>query len=234
MKILILAGGLGTRLSEETTNKPKPMVLIGDKPIIWHIMKIFAMQGFDDFIIATGYKSEIIEEWVTTLADNWNVQTVYTGLETQTGGRIRQCMSLFPDERFIVTYGDGVGNVNIAKLINFHVECATLGTITAVHPPARFGYLDIEGNKVTRFGEKNQSISGWINGGFFVIEPEVSRYIHDDSEPFETGALPRLVQEGQLMAYQHSGYWQPMDTLRERNDLTVLANTAPPPWFSSF
>ena len=233
MKVLILAGGLGTRLSEETTDKPKPMVLIGDKPILWHIMRIFAIQGFNDFIIATGYKGKIIEDWVTSLNENWKVQTFDTGLETQTGGRIKQCMNLFPGQRLIVTYGDGVANINIAQLIKFHFENAALSTITAVHPPARFGYLDLEANKVQRFGEKNQSIAGWINGGFFVIEPEVSRYIYGDFEAFETGALPRLVQEGQLMAYRHSGYWQPMDTLRERNDLTVLAKTANPPWFGN-
>lgn len=167
MKVIILAGGLGTRISEETTDKPKPMVLLDDKPILWHIMSIFAKQGHTDFIIAAGYKVEVISDWALTLETQWNIQTINTGLDTQTGGRIKQCMELFPRERMLATYGDGVGNINIRNLIAFHEAHGKLATLTAVHPPARFGYLDIANGLVRKFGEKNQSDAGWINGGFF-------------------------------------------------------------------
>ena len=233
MKVIILAGGLGTRLSEETDDKPKPMVLIDDKPILWHLMNIFASQGLTEFILALGYKAEVIQNWVSNSQDiplSWNVVGLETGLNTQTGGRIAQCMDLVPGERVMATYGDGLANIPISTLLSFHETHGRMATLSAVRPPARFGYLHSENGLVTHFGEKNQSDEGWINGGFFVLEPNVANYVHDDSEPFEVGALPRLVSEGQLMAYHHEDFWQPMDTLREKNELSRYALQTPPPW----
>ncbi len=253
MKIVILAGGLGTRISEETDNKPKPMVLIDDKPILWHLMNIFAVQGFEEFVLALGYKSDVIKRWLLDLNDldgdisidtlnkkvthlskkggyAWKVTALETGLNTQTGGRIAQCMRAFPGERVIVTYGDGLANVPIKELIAFHKAHGKLATVTAVRPPARFGHLYIEDSHVTHFGEKNQADAGWINGGFFVLEPEVADYVLDNSEPFESSVLPRLVDEGQLMGYEHAAFWHPMDTLRERLELMKFALQSPPPW----
>ena len=253
MKVVILAGGLGTRISEETESKPKPMVLIDDKPILWHLMNIFSQQGHNEFVLALGYRSEVIKRWLLDLneldgniiidtaskkvhylnvsAQNaWNVTALETGLTTQTGGRIAQCMKAFPGERIIATYGDGLANVSIDKLLKFHESHGKLATVTAVRPPARFGHLHVDGDQVTHFGEKNQSDEGWINGGFFVLEPEVANLVLNDSEPFEVGALPRLAEQGQLMAYHHDQFWQPMDTLRERNDLAEFAKQNPPPW----
>jgi glucose-1-phosphate cytidylyltransferase len=233
LKTIILAGGLGTRISEETGNKPKPMVLIDEKPIIWHLMNLFASQGFDDFIIAAGYKSEVIQDWVATSDFDWNVVVIDTGLNTQTGGRIKQCIDEFPDSEFLATYGDGLGNVDITSLVNFHRSHGRLATVTAVHPPARFGVLEISQGNVIHFGEKVQAGSGWINGGFFVLNRKVSEYITGDTEPFETGALPRLVKQEELMAFEHNGFWQPMDTLREKQDLSLLAKLPAPPWLLS-
>jgi glucose-1-phosphate cytidylyltransferase len=230
MKVILLAGGLGTRISEETSDKPKPMVLLDDKPIIWHLMSIFAAQGFDDFVIASGYKGEIIAEWVANLDSPWRIEAFDTGLNTQTGGRIAQCMNKFPEERVFATYGDGLGNVDLIKLLNFHSTHKKKATVTAVRPPARFGVLESEDGRVTHFGEKNQADAGWINGGFFILEPSVSNYVHSDSEPFETGALPRLVQESELMSYHHSGFWQPMDTLREKQELVRYVESGNIPW----
>ena len=242
MKVVILAGGLGTRLAEETETKPKPMVLIDDKPILWHIMNIFATQGNFEFVVALGYKGEVIQSWLTELSQKdetsttgvksnfFNARALETGHGTQTGGRIAKCMNEFPGERVIVTYGDGLANVSIKKLLAFHESHGKLATVTAVRPPARFGHLHLEGNEVTHFGEKKQSDTGWINGGFFVLEPEVANFVFNDNEPFETGALPRLVDDNQLMAYLHSDFWQPMDTLREKNELAELAKEMPPPW----
>ena len=253
MKIAILAGGLGTRISEETDTKPKPMVLIDDKPILWHLMNIFALQGFNEFILALGYKSEVIKRWLVDLhelegnftveiskqkiekieklnSNDWKVTALETGLDSQTGGRVSKILKFLKNERVIVTYGDGLANVNIDKLIAFHESHGKLATVTAVRPPARFGYLELEDNTVTHFGEKNQLDTGWINGGFFVLEPEVVNYIGSDTEPFEIGALPRLAKEKNLKAFMHSGFWQPMDTLRERNDLANMAKLNPPPW----
>lgn len=234
MKAIILAGGLGTRISEETGDKPKPMVLLDDKPILWHIMSIFAKQGHTDFVIASGYKGEVIAEWVSRLETNWKIQTIDTGLHTQTGGRIKQCMELHPGERMFATYGDGVANIDINRLVAFHESHGKLATLTAVHPPARFGYLDVNDGLVMHFGEKNQSDAGWINGGFFVIEPEVSDLVKSLDEPFETGALPRLVRMGNLMSFHHDGFWQPMDTFREKEDLSKLAKQSTPPWLAGF
>ena len=230
MRVIILAGGLGTRISEETADKPKPMVPIDGRPILWHIMNIYAKQGWNNFLIATGYRGEVISDWVKSLETIWSITTVDTGLETQTGGRIKKCMQLHPGERFLATYGDGLGNIDLNKLVSFHKSHGRLATLTAVRPPARFGYLEIEKGQVQNFGEKNQSGAGWINGGFFVLEPEVSDLIESPNEPFETGALPRLVQRGDLMSYNHDGFWQPMDTFREKEDLSNLARKATPPW----
>ena len=253
MKVIILAGGLGTRISEETENKPKPMVLIDDKPILWHLMNIFSLQGLDEFVLALGYRGEVIKRWLLDLNEldgditidtlnkqvhhlkkgnqsSWKVTALETGQSTQTGGRIAQCMKALPGERVIATYGDGLANISIKKLLEFHESHGKLATVTAVRPPARFGHLHIDGDKVTHFGEKKQSEGGWINGGFFVLEPEVADFILDNGEPFETGALPGLVEKDQLMAYHHYDFWQPMDTLREKNDLTEMAKETPPPW----
>ncbi len=246
MRVIILAGGLGTRISEETRNKPKPMVLINQNPILWHIMETFMVQGISDFVISTGYKSEVIDEWLLKIDGKidtkdgqkiftfptFRVTTIFTGLETQTGGRIANCMKNFPGERFIATYGDGLANVSVSKLIDFHFSHGKLATVTAVRPPARFGYLNIENQKVIRFGEKNQSDAGWINGGYFVVEPQVAQYVNGDDESFESGALPKLVSENNLMAHLHQGFWQPMDTLREKHELEILAKLETPPWLN--
>jgi glucose-1-phosphate cytidylyltransferase len=236
MKIIIIAGGLGTRIAEETEDKPKPMVLINDKPIIWHLMNIFSVQGFNNFIISTGYKSEVIDDWIgnNKIQDSngnlMDIKTINTGLNTQTGGRISEVMKTLPGEKVIATYGDGLANVSIENLLAFHNSHGKLATVTAVRPPARFGYMKIDKNKVTHFGEKNQSDEGWINGGFFVLEPRVIDYVESLSEIFETEALVRLTKESQLMAYHHEGFWQPMDTLREKRDLTKKALLKIPPW----
>ena len=232
MKAIILAGGLGTRISEETSDKPKPMVEIGGKPMLWHIMSIFAKQGVTEFLIATGYKGNVISDWVGSVSEPWDVRAIETGLSTQTGGRIQQCMQKYPGERFFVTYGDGLGNVNLSRLLEYHQSHGKLATVTAVHPPARFGALESDNGLVTQFAEKNQADSGWINGGYFVLEPEVAKYVKANSEPFETGAMPRLVLERNLMSFQHSGFWQPMDTLREKQDLTKLVLNGEIPWLN--
>jgi glucose-1-phosphate cytidylyltransferase len=238
MKIIIIAGGLGTRISEETDDKPKPMVLINGQPILWHLMNIFSLQGFNDFVISTGYKSEVIEKWVSKnkiLDSNFekmNIDTLDTGLHTQTGGRISEVMKVLPNERVIATYGDGLANVSIEKLLDFHARHGKLATVTAVRPPARFGYMKIEENTVTHFGEKNQSDEGWINGGFFVLEPQVADYVKSLDEPFESGALVRLADESNLMAYHHDSFWQPMDTLREKRELERDALLDIPPWLN--
>ena len=253
MKIIILAGGLGTRISEETNDKPKPMVLIDDKPILWHLMNIFASQGYSDFAVALGYRGDVIRNWLVDLpklnknlserstsnhvedktilqSNGWKVDPIETGLDTQTGGRIAQCMKKYPGVRVMVTYGDGLGNISIEKLLGFHNAKGKLATVTAVRPPARFGYLESKDGIVSHFGEKNQADAGWINGGFFVLEPEVATLVKKDLDSFESKILPELVSSCQLAAYQHEGFWQPMDTLREKNDLSKLATETPPPW----
>ena len=238
MKVIIIAGGLGTRISEETEDKPKPMVLINDKPIIWHLMNIFCLQGLSDFIISTGYKSEVIENWVQnnkildSNSKKINIKITNTGLNTQTGGRITEVMKTLTEEKVIATYGDGLANISIQKLLEFHDSHGKLATVTAVRPPARFGYMKIENNKVTHFGEKKQSDEGWINGGFFVLNSKVVDYVESLHEPFETGALVRLANESNLMAFHHEGYWQPMDTLREKRELEKEASLETPAWLN--
>ena len=232
MKVIILAGGLGTRISEETADKPKPMVEIAGRPILWHLMNIYAKQGVTEFLIATGYKGKVIADWVNTLNDPWDITTLDTGEDTQTGGRIAECMRSIPGEKVFATYGDGLGNINLRSLLEYHNHQGKLATVTAVRPPARFGVLESENGLVKRFGEKNQADSGWINGGFFVLEPEVATFVHDLNEPFESGAIPRLVEIEQLMSFHHNGFWQPMDTLREKHDLEKLAVLNPPAWLN--
>jgi glucose-1-phosphate cytidylyltransferase len=234
MKVIILAGGLGTRISEETETKPKPMVLLNDKPIIWHLMNIYATQGYDDFIIATGYKGEVISKWVdSTLNEKWKVRAFDTGTNAMTAGRIKKCMDLVPGERVMVTYGDGLGNVNIKNLLDFHEQKKKLATVTAVRPPARFGVLETDNGLVKHFGEKNQADAGWINGGFFVLESDVANMINSDLDLFETNTLPALTEMNQLAAYSHEGFWQPMDTLREKEILANYAREIQPKWLAN-
>jgi glucose-1-phosphate cytidylyltransferase len=230
MKVIILAGGLGTRISEETDSKPKPMITIGNKPLLEHIMNMYARFGFKDFVIAAGYKSESIFDWVKQYKSKYNIVVLNTGLDTNTGGRIKKCMSFIGNSRVCVTYGDGLGNVNIAKLIEFHTLHGKLASVTAVRPPARFGKLTLDGIRVTEFGEKQHVDGSWINGGFFVLEARVIDWIDGNLDAFESTTLPRLVKSDELRAFQHDGFWQPMDTLREKNELEKLWVAGNPPW----
>jgi glucose-1-phosphate cytidylyltransferase len=252
MKTVILAGGRGTRLAEETATRPKPMVEIGGRPILWHIMSLYATGGFKDFVIACGYKGEMIKEYfhhfrlhtsdfVVHLGDgsvdivspnryDWQVTVVDTGIDTMTGGRVRRLGDLLRDERFFLTYGDGLADIDIPSLLAFHREHGKLATITAVHPPARFGGLALDGDVVREFSEKPQTGTDWINGGFFVCEPGVLDYVPDDSTIWEREPLEELAADGQLMAYRHTGFWQPMDTLREKELLDALWESGDPPW----
>ena len=255
MKAIILAGGLGTRLQEETTVKPKPMVEIGSKPIIWHIMKIYSHFGHEDFAVAMGYKAEIIQSYFINYyqqhsnltvhlrsgkidiqdmndnqIENWDVHLVDTGQNTMTGGRIKRLSKWIDNQPFMMTYGDGVANVDVNKLIAFHKAHGKLATITAVRPPARFGGISFDGNQVTLFDEKPQIGEGWINGGFCVLEPRVLDYIEGDETIFERAPLERLAKENQLMAYKHEGFWQCMDTLRELQLLEQLWASGEAPW----
>jgi glucose-1-phosphate cytidylyltransferase len=230
VKVIILAGGFGTRISEETENKPKPMVLLDDKPIIWHLMEVYARQGFNDFVIATGFKSEVIHEWVDGLNTDWKIQAINTGLATQTAGRIQQITERFNDPQFMITYGDGLGNVNVKNLLVHHNREGRTATVTAVRPPSRFGVIQSEDNLVTHFGEKNQADAGWINGGFFVVEKRIERYIDSNSASFEANVLPKLVGEQELTSFHHDGFWQPMDTLREKNELSIFAKDPKSYW----
>lgn len=253
MKAVILAGGLGTRISEESHIKPKPMVEIGDNPILWHIMKLLYSQGIREFIICAGYKQQVIKEYFAnyylnnsditvnyskgrditvhkTDQEEWQVTVINTGLNTLTGGRIKRVASYIGDEPFLMTYGDGVSDVNIKELQKFHKKHGKLATITAVHPSGRFGILDIDGDRIASFGEKIESKTDWINGGFMILDPRVIDYIDGDSTTFEQEPLNRLSKEGQLMAYKHEGYWQCMDTLRDKQLLEELWNSGKAPW----
>ncbi len=253
IKVVILAGGLGTRLREETEYRPKPMVQIGSRPILWHIMKIYSHYGFDDFVICLGYKGEVIRDYflnyqsrhcdfTVTLGrgqveihgnhseDGWRVTLADTGERTMTGGRIKRVARYLGGATFMATYGDGVADVDIAKLLAFHRRRGKLATVTAVRPSSRYGELAIEDGRVTLFQEKPQVNQGWINGGFFVFEPAVCGLIEGDADTLETGLLTRLVERGELAVYQHNGFWQCMDTYREMQQLEELWSHGAAPW----
>ncbi|MEW5857879.1 MAG: glucose-1-phosphate cytidylyltransferase [Cyanobacteriota bacterium] len=254
MKAVILAGGLGTRLTEETTIKPKPMVEIGGRPVLWHIMKIYAAHGINDFIICCGYKGYVIKEYFANYflhmsdvtfdmrfnqmnvhcgyAEPWRVTLVDTGDQTMTGGRLKRVREHIGNQTFCFTYGDGVANVNVQELIEFHREQKCLATLTATQPPGRFGAISLEPDqhKITNFREKPEGDGAWINGGYFVLEPEVIDYIADDSTIWEQEPLKKLSQDEQLAAYRHPGFWQPMDTLRDKNYLEELWKSGKAPW----
>ena len=223
MKAVILAGGYGTRISEESHLKPKPMIEIGGMPIIWHIMKIYSSYNIRDFIICCGYKGEILRNYFESFdSEPWNIDLVDTGLDTMTGGRIKRIENKI-DDTFCLTYGDGVRNDNIDNLISYHKSKQSLATLTAIHPPERFGVLDISGDYVNEFHEKHRGESSWINGGFFVSEPKIFDYLQDgDSTVLERQPLETLALEKKLTAYKHNGFWHPMDTLRDKNHLQDL------------
>ena len=252
MKVAILAGGLGTRLSEETSVKPKPMVEIGGRPILWHIMKIYAAYGFKEFVIALGYRGELIKDYFINYhhrshnltvqlrngdisvhegdGEDWTVHLLDTGADTNTGGRVKRLAEFVGNEPFMLTYGDGVSSINIPKLIEFHQKQKRLATLTAVRPPARFGQMILSDGKVTEFKEKPQIGEGWINGGFFVLQPEVVNYIDGDQTAWEFDSLEKIAADGQLAAYQHEGFWQSMDTLRDVNVLEKFWREGNAPW----
>ena len=221
MKAVILAGGLGSRISEETKLKPKPMVEIGGKPIIWHIMKIYSFYGINDFIICCGYKGEKIKKYFAENNENWNVSCIDTGLETMTGGRLKRIQNLV-DDTFCFTYGDTVNNVNIEELIRFHKKENRLATVTSCIPPQKYGVLEIKENKVISFKEKPPMEEVWVNGGFFVLEPQVFDYLQNDSTIWEKEPMEGLVENNQLSAYKHHGFYQHMDTIKEKNLLNKL------------
>lgn len=257
MKVVILAGGYGTRLSEETVNIPKPMVEIGGKPILWHIMKSYSNYGFNDFVICLGYKGYIIKEYFANYflhqsdvtfdmknnkmeihsshAEPWKVTLVDTGLDALTGARVKRIENYVNSNRFMLTYGDGVSNVNFNKLLEFHNENNKIVTLTAVQPEGRFGALKIESdNSITKFNEKPKGDNVWINGGFFVLEPETFDYIDDDpGTVWETDVLPCLAEKGELSAYKHDDFWQCMDTLRDKNYLEELIKNKETPWINN-
>jgi glucose-1-phosphate cytidylyltransferase len=251
VKAIILAGGKGTRIEEETYLKPKPLIEVGGKPLLWHIMKIYSHYNINDFVICLGYKGYMIKEYFSNYflhtsdvtidiqnnkidvhqinAEPWHVTLVDTGEKTMTGGRIKR-IKKYTDETFCLTYGDGLGDVDIANCINFHRKNNVIATVTAVQPPGRFGALVIEGNKITRFQEKPPGDSNWINGGFFVCEPEMIDYIEGDDTLFEQEPLENLAREGRLAAYKHNGFWHPVDTLRDKNYLSEMWEKGKAPW----
>lgn len=252
MKVVILCGGFGTRLSEETIVKPKPMVEIGDKPILWHIMNIYSAYGFNEFVLALGYKGEVIKEYflnyyyhqsdltidlksgkvraTNSVNKDWLVNLVDTGQNTMTGGRLYRLRDKLKDGTFMLTYGDGVGNVDLRKLLEFHRRYGKIATFTAVRPPARFGGISFDGDRVAAFQEKPQTGEGWINGGFFVFEPKIFEYIKGDDTVLEREPLENLAKDGQLMGYKHEGFWQCMDTLRDKQLLEKFWNSSNAPW----
>ena len=252
MKAVILAGGLGTRISEETAVLPKPMIEIGGKPVLWHILKTYSHYGVNDFIICLGYRGYIIKEYFANYflhtsdvtfdlsnnklevhqkhAEPWRITLVDTGEHTQTGGRLKRVASYLDGETFCFTYGDGLADINLTAELAFHRSNKTLATMCAVQPPGRFGAIDITGNRITRFEEKPSGDGTWINGGYFILEPEVLRYIDDDDCVWERGPLENLAKDGQLSAYSHKGFWHPMDTLRDKIKLEEFWQTNKAPW----
>tara|TARA_B100000401_G_C52783954_1_gene709767 strand:+ start:437 stop:1144 length:708 start_codon:yes stop_codon:yes gene_type:complete len=230
MKVIILAGGFGTRLGEMTDKIPKPMVPIGNKPILMHIMELFASYGHTDFLIATGYKEEIIRNYFIKNPTEWNIKTINTGTETLTGGRVKKISKYIDNERCFLTYGDGLSNINLDKLLKFHCEKNKIATISAVRPPARFGELYINEDIVVSFEEKPQLQKGWINGGFFVLEPDFYNYIDDDNVMLEREPINKVTNDKQLVAYRHNGFWQCMDTRRDWELLESLVQKGNPPW----
>lgn len=254
MKVVILAGGYGTRISVETSTKPKPMVEVSEKPLLWHIMKYYSYFHLNEFVIALGYKGEIIKDYFINYyyrannfsislpsgkidvhsnneaSENWNIHLLDTGLNTQTGGRIKRISPFIGNETFMLTYGDGVSNIDLSALLSFHQSHGRIATVTAVRPPARFGSINFQGNEVTAFEEKPQTGEGWINGGFYIFEPEVKDYIQGDDTVFEREPMENLAKDGQLMAYPHDGFWQCMDTLRDLRLLEELWKTDKAPW----
>ena len=230
MKAVILAGGYGTRISEESSIVPKPLIEIGGKPILWHIMKIYSAYKIDDFIICLGYKGEKIKEYFEQFDSKlWNIQLIDTGLDTMTGGRLKRIQDKI-DNTFCMTYGDGVSDVNLNNLLTFHKEKKSLATLTAIHPPERFGVLNLSGDYVTEFHEKHTGESSWINGGFFVFEPEIFDYLQNDSTVLERAPLETLAKEQKLSAFKHNGFWHPMDTLRDKKHLEDLWTSEKAPW----
>lgn len=251
METVILAGGLGTRIAEETRITPKPLIEIGDKPIIWHIMKIYAHYGVKNFVICLGYKGHLIKDFFSNLnfhlsdiqisrsgkisflnnsSEDWNVKLIETGLHTKTAGRIKRSLKHLENKQFFLTYGDGLADININKLFEFHQNHSALCTVTATRPLARFGALDLDGDLVANFAEKPTNSGDWINGGFFVLDKEIERYLSGDTVPFEGAPLKQLASEHMLRAYKHNGFWQPMDTLREKNALQELWSSGKAPW----
>jgi glucose-1-phosphate cytidylyltransferase len=250
VKAVILAGGMGSRISEETVVRPKPMVEIGGKPLLWHIMKSYSMHGITEFVVCLGYRGYQIKEYFAnyhlhtsdvtfdlaenamsiheTYAEPWRVTLIDTGDETMTGGRLRRVLPHLGDEEFCFTYGDGVSDLDITTLVDFHRRSGLLATVTAVQPPGRFGALDLSDERVHGFREKPQGDGGWVNGGFFVLSPEVGRYIEGDHTIWEQEPLQRLAADGQLAAYRHTGFWYAMDTLRDRNHLEELWDSGAP------
>ncbi len=230
MKAVILAGGYGTRISEESHLRPKPMIEIGGKPILWHILKIYSSYDINDFVICCGYKGEKIKEYFSNVdSTSWNIELVDTGLNTMTGGRLKRIQNSI-DGTFCVTYGDGLSSININNLVTFHKEKKSVATLTATHPPERFGVLDLNGDYVTEFHEKHSGEYSWVNGGFFVFEPEIFDYLQDDSTILERTPLETLAKENKLTAFKHNGFWYPMDTLRERKHLENLWESQKAPW----
>jgi glucose-1-phosphate cytidylyltransferase len=252
MKVVILAGGLGTRLAEETEVKPKPMVEIGGRPIIWHIMKHYSSFGFNEFFIALGYKGDVLKRYFLDYysissnmsietatgkvdthrreSENWTVHLIDTGATTNTGGRIKRLEPWLRDETFMLTYGDGVSSVDLSALLTFHRACGHIATVTAVRPPARFGGIEFDGDLVSSFTEKPQAGEGWINGGFLVFEPAIFSYLHDDQSSLEANALEALAADRELAVYRHEGFWQCMDTLRDKRFLEALWKEDQAPW----
>ena len=222
MKAVILAGGYGTRISEETHLKPKPMIEIGGKPILWHIMKIYSHYGINEFVICCGYKAELIQEYIQKLDESWTITPVDTGINTMTGGRLKLVKKYVEDETFCFTYGDTLNNVKIDELVNFHFDKKVLATVTACKPPEKYGLLKIENEKVVDFQEKPHIEGEWVNGGFFVLNPQVFDYIKSDSTVWEKEPMEKLTKDGQLSAYKHRGFYQPMDTISDKNHLEKL------------